>query len=665
MAKRHRQRRASERGREASSRDSQGALARSAAFRWPLAVGLCAVVVYLNAPGNEFVLDDLRQIRDNLRIRSLANIPGLFASSYWDLEGAQALYRPLVLATYAVNYAAHGLSPWGYTAVNIALHAAVSILLFAVVRAIGGSLLAAGVAGIAFAVHPVHTEAVTGISGRPELLAAVFVLLAVYFHRLAGSARHGAPGYRAAALASCACALLSKESAITLVLVLPVTDALVPSIRSDGRPATPRTRILSDYVPILAVALAYLAVRWTVLGGIVIPEQVIAPLDNPLVPVTTMPLGERMGATTGQAIMTAFAVIAEYARLLAWPLRLSPDYSYNHVPLVTSALEARFLTGVALMAVWGGAVGVLWRRNSVATFGLVLLGLTYSIVSNFVVLIGTICAERLIYLPSAGALIALAAGAEWLAGRVPERRRLAYTVIVVVLMAAAARTWTRNRDWQNEFTLWSAAIEAAPGSARVQSEYGRILLARAEREVESGRAAEAERLYAAAQTHFETAVKIFPSYSLPLDGLAMVHSLHDRYDQALVFYERALEAWPGNYASLTNWGSLLWEQCKRTAGRALALRQDGRIAEADALSQEADAGCRQAHSKIDRAIAMMPTYAHAHLVRAQIVETYLGDPAGAAAEYEEVLRLMPNHPERPLIEREIARLRSVHRQSTR
>ena len=97
--------------------------------------------VYLNAIGNEFVLDDTRIIRDNQRIRSLANIPGFFASSYWDLSGTNALYRPLVLATYAMNYAVHGLTTSGYTVVNIALHATVSLLLFALVRGLGGSLL--------------------------------------------------------------------------------------------------------------------------------------------------------------------------------------------------------------------------------------------------------------------------------------------------------------------------------------------------------------------------------------------------------------------------------------------------------------------------------------------------------------------------------------------
>ena len=160
--------------------DRQGDTVGGRATLGALLVVASAIVVYLNAFGNDFVLDDIALIRDNVRIRSLANVPHLFASSYWGYGGAQALYRPLVLVTYALNYAVHGLSTIGYTAVNVSLHAAVSLLLFELVRRIGGSLFAAVLAGVAFAVHPVHTEAVTGISGRPELLAAFFVLLAMH-----------------------------------------------------------------------------------------------------------------------------------------------------------------------------------------------------------------------------------------------------------------------------------------------------------------------------------------------------------------------------------------------------------------------------------------------------------------------------------------------------
>ncbi len=618
-------------------------------------MGVIAILCYVNAVGNEFVLDDTRLIRDNLRIRTLANVPHLFASSYWELSGPQALYRPLVLVSYAVNYAIHGLSPSGYMAVNIALHAAVSLLLFALVRAIGGSVFVAGVAGIAFAVHPVHTEAVAGISGRPELLAAFFYLLAMHLHRRAAGGRARAV-YRAGTLACFACALLSKESAMTLLLVLPVMDALCPAEGADT--PRPRSRLVNDYLPLLGVAVGYLLVRRAVLGGITIAEGAIAPLDNPLVPITTTPFGERMGATAVQALMTAFAVIAEYARLLAWPARLSPDYAYNQIPLVTSALDVRFLVGVALFMGCIGGVAVLWRRSPLAAFGLAFLALTFSIVSNFVITIGTICAERLMYLPSAGALVAAAMGAEWLGGNRPGRRRIVVGMVAVLILLGAARTWARNRDWHTEATLWSAAVTAAPDSARVQSEYARILMAQAENAAEAGRPGDAEKLYSQSQSHFEAALKIYPSYSPAIEGLAMIHSLHDRFDEAIVLYERALQAWPGNFAALTNWGSALWERARRTGARAAALHQQGRIAEANALVLEADAGSGQALDKIDRAIAMMPSYAHAHLIRAMILEVYGSDRSGAIAEYEEVLRLAPNHPQRALVESELQRLRT-------
>jgi tetratricopeptide (TPR) repeat protein len=656
--KKQRPRRPAGRSAGASSSERQLSTRRRAATGWALAVALSAIVVYLNAFGNDFVLDDTRLIRDNLRIRSLANIPSLFASSYWDLEGTQGLYRPLVLASYAVNYAMHGLSTSGYTALNIALHAAVSLLVFTLVRGIGGSLAVAGLAGIAFAVHPVHTEAVTAIAGRTELLAAFFFLLAIHFHRWAPGAGRAAIGYRVAAVACFACALLSKESAVTLLLVLPVMDALFPVKGSNEQPALPRSRVLTDYLPLVAAALGYLAARHSVLGGVVISEGAIAPLDNPIVPITMTPLGERLGATTSQALMTAFAVVVEYARLLAWPARLSPDYSYNQIPLVTSVVDGRFLGGVALVAACAAGIVALWRRSPIAAFGLAFLALTFSVVSNLALTIGTICAERLMYLPSAGALIAAAVGAERLTRTAPPYRSIMYVLLFALVMMGVARTWTRNREWKSELALWSAAIEVAPRSARVQSEYGRILMSLAEEEARAGRTADAERHYAAAQSHFETALKIYPSYSPPMDGLATIHSLHQRYDEALVLYERAVKVWPGSFVSVTNWAGLLWDRSRRTGARAVALRAEGRIAEADDLTRQADAGFRQAIEKVDQAIAMRPSYAHAHLIRALLLDGYVGDRAGAIAEFEEVLRLMPSHPQRLEIEKELARLRA-------
>ena len=407
------------------------------------------------------------------------------------------------------------------------------------------------------------------------------------------------------------------------------------------------------------VAAAYLVIRHAVLGSITISEAAISPLDNPLVPISTMALGERLGATASQALMTPFAVVVEYARLLVWPVRLSPDYSYNQIPLVTSAVDVRFIGGLAIVACCVYGIVALWRRHPLAAFGLAFLAATFSVVSNVVITIGTICAERLMYLPSAGFLIAAAAAVERATEAKPDRRRAVYGAVAILCVLGAVRTWTRNPDWKDERALWSSAIATAPDSARVQSEYGRVLMTLAESEAPAGRT-EAEQHYTEAQKHFERALAIYPSYPPPMDGLATIFGEHQRYDEALVLFERAVKAWPaGSFTSLTNWAGLLWDRSSRETRQAAALREQGRSAEADALGARADAGFRQAIEIVDRAIALNRSYAHAHLIRALLLDGYLHDAPGAIAEFEEVLRLAPAHPQRPDIERELARLRAA------
>ena len=150
-------------------------------------------------------------------------------------------------------------------------------------------------------------------------------------------------------------------------------------------------------------------------------------------------------------------------------------------------------------------------------------------------------------------------------------------MLAALLAAGAARTWTRNRDWANDASLWSAAIGAAPGSARVQAEYGRVLMGLGDRDAQAGRSADAERYYAAALSHFETALEIYPSCSPAMDGLATLLSLHQRFDEALV-YEKAVKVWPASYASVTNWGGLLWDRSRRMAveGDGAARARQGR-----------------------------------------------------------------------------------------
>ena len=189
-----------------------------------------------------------------------------------------------------------------------------------------------------------------------------------------------------------------------------------------------------------------------------------------------MALGERLGATASQALMTPFAVVVEYARLLVWPARLSPDYSYNQIPLVSSALDARFAGGVAIVAGVHCGVVVLWRRQ--ADRGLRsgipradFLGRQQFRHHDRHDLRGTA------HVPAQCRLSHRLRRRCGVADRTEaDVRRPAYGAAALLCLLGAVRTWTRNPDWKNELALWSAAIAVAPDSARVQSEYGRVLM---------------------------------------------------------------------------------------------------------------------------------------------------------------------------------------------
>src|SRR6185295_3139303 len=175
--------------------------------------GLLAVLVglaYLNSLEAGFAYDDKTMIEDNTLLTRLEYLPMLLTSDYWAGRRAPSeavpwrsgLYRPFLSATFSLNYAWGKVNPVGYHLVNVVLHLAVTWLLYLLARQIGMSESASLVGGAIFAVHPLHTEAVTGIVGRAELLMACGMLTALW---LAGR------GKRWLSLASFTMALLSKE----------------------------------------------------------------------------------------------------------------------------------------------------------------------------------------------------------------------------------------------------------------------------------------------------------------------------------------------------------------------------------------------------------------------------------------------------------------------
>jgi hypothetical protein len=411
-------------------------------------VALVGAVVYANSLWNDFAFDDVHIIPRNTAIHSLSTLPGALTQPYWpDAYGRElGLWRPVTTGSFGIFYALGGGSPVVYHAANVLGHAAVSALVVLLAVALI-PLPAALAAGLVFAVHPVHVEAVSNIVGYAEIVSAAAILLACLVH-LRGPTPSG---WRQALTIGglYAIAFGAKESGVTLPGLIFLVDAVRrrATVRDVGDYARERWRV---YGVMAVVAGALLVGRWLVLGSVANP---FPPLGADL--LTQIP-----------RIWTLGEVWTHYVRLWLLPTELYADYSPNVIP-ISLGWHAGNLAGVAV------AVGVLlvalaaWRRDSARSFafGVVWFVIAVSPTSNAFFLSGVILAERTLYLPSVG--LALATG--WLVARLASDRPHATAVVLSVALAlASVKTWTRTPVWRDNQTFFNALLAEAPHSGRAQ-----------------------------------------------------------------------------------------------------------------------------------------------------------------------------------------------------
>ena len=416
-------------------------------------LGLCllTLAVYGNSFGAGFTMDNRGLILEDARVRAATaeNLSLIFGHTYWWPYGESGLYRPLTTLSYLFNYTilGGGAHPGGYHWVNFLLHTGNVLLVYALGLRLAGWRAAAWTAAL-WAVHPMLTESVTNIVGRADLLAGMAVLggLLLYLKSTesAGWRRWALLGALSAATAV---GVFSKESAVTVVGVVVLYEAIWWKERRQAVGLALGT--LAMLIPIQAM----LYQRAAVLGRSL--PTTFPFYDNPIVGA---------GFVTGR--LTALKVMGKYVGLLVWPARLSCDYSWAQIPLASGS-AADWLAWLALGAALAAGI-LLWRGNRTALFLAGASLLVFLPMSNLLFPIGTIMAERFLYLPA----IAFAAGVVGAVGAAQKRvrdPRLAPVLLGLVAAACAARTWVRNTDWHDDLSLARAAVAASPGSFKAHN----------------------------------------------------------------------------------------------------------------------------------------------------------------------------------------------------
>ncbi|HKU63407.1 MAG TPA: hypothetical protein VJQ44_19555 [Gemmatimonadales bacterium] len=412
---------------------------------WPAAlIAIAAAAVYARTAGFAFVYDDVSVILNNTLVHSPAHWAEILTSP-WQPHG---LYRPFTSLTFAVSWALGGGAPAGFHVVNLLLHAAASALVF-LLAARWLPRMGAFVAGLLFAVHPVHVEAVANSVGRAELLATALTLgSALLFLRhgdlvLATGRWHW--GLALGTLGMVLLALASKESAFAAPALLLLLDWLRE--RKAGRayqPGLDPQKVL--WLAVVAVTAAWLVLRARVLGDI----------------AGDQPAPGLAGTSLPERVIIMLPVVTEYLRLLLLPLRLSADYSPDFLP-VTTTFGAHAALGLLLLAVCVGLAVSARTKAPLVTVGIVWVGASLLIVANLVEPTGILLAERTLYLPSVGLCLVL--GWLWCEAW-PRAPVAAGAVLSVMTLAGATRTLAREGVWQNNTLFFHQLVRDAPGSYR-------------------------------------------------------------------------------------------------------------------------------------------------------------------------------------------------------
>lgn len=521
-----------------------------------IAVLVIAVAAYANTLNSDFTLDDVAIVKANESIRSLGNIGKFFTTNYWgdqDTISDKSLYRPLAITSYALNYAVNGVSPRGYHAVNIGLHAGVCVLLYALVLSLFHDARMALISGILFAVHPIHTEDVAGIVGRAEIMALFGVLTCCLAYLLATrDERHGW-GWVALSIGGYAFGIFSKEIGFMGPFLILLWEWILPQRRRLFRADF---RAIAAFAGYAGVVLAWGGLRASAISSADVVNQGF------------------VGTTKSEQVMTGLRVCMEYVGLLLAPIKLSADYWIPEVPFARSIWEPGVLAAIALLAGLLFVVWATWRRRPGTAWGILVFLVVLFPVSNIPFRIGVLKAERLLYSPSAGFIVGVAA----LAATALKRRWMQKAVraaVVVIACLLLGRTWARNLDWRDDFTLATRTLKSSPDSPAfnfVMAEYYRDL--------------HQDDL---ARGHILRCLKANPSSTWALLNLGNLEMNANRFDRAAEYFQQVLRVNPQDASALTNLGWCLEElhrypEAADALERSRALRPDNPASYVNLLS---------------------------------------------------------------------------------
>ncbi len=519
------------------------------------AIGL---LLYANTFEHGYAQDDAIVISENAftqkGVEGIAEIfrydtfRGFFKEAGKATLVAGGRYRPLTLATFAVEVEAFGQNPTVGHVLNAIYYGLTTLILYLLVTLWGGASRAFGFAAFTglvtawlFVTHPIHTEAVANIKGRDEIFSLMFCLAAllVAFRSLKSSTYWG----HLVAGAVFFLALLSKENALTFVVIAPLAMWFFSGAGNSV--------IVRASLPWWAAAALMLAIRFSIIPGGGEPSMEL--MNNPFLKIED---GRWVAFRFGEWSATVMYTLGKYIQLLVFPHPLIHDYYPRHIPIMDWS-DWRVIFSF-LVCVFGLVyAGIRLPKKDPVSFGILFFFLTLFPVSNILVPIGTNMSERFLFMPSVGFCLVIAVLADQIArsrGKTQKNRirtKLQRMLLVFGLIGVgfAWKTVDRNRVWKDNLTLFTSDVQHAPNSAKLRNSAGGELIAASLLPENTDRK---EAMIREAIGHLEIATGIHPTYKNAYLLLGNAFNYLEQYEQSVESYQTALTLDPTYPDALTN-----------------------------------------------------------------------------------------------------------------
>ena len=502
-------------------------------YAWGIVIAIIAFALYANTIGHDYALDDSGAITGNRYVQQgFHGIINLLKVDFWHFSNALlGYYRPLSLITFAIEYHFVGGNPHVSHFINCLIFAFSGYMLFIVLNKIFNSYNAifSFLIALLFIAHPIHTEIVANIKGRDELLSFFNVLLMLWFALKFIDTQKII--YIVLSLLFCYLGILSKETALTGVLLLPVFLYYYKNYTI--------AECLKKSILYLVIVILFFVQKKYLLGTLsgIIPSDIV---NYPY--------------TKGSIkLPTTFMLFAFCLRLLIIPHPLRYDYSFNQIPAVGFS-NVWALLGVILFIM--GLIFTFRQALKKTTLGFALSLFYITLIPSlaFTILRGGIFAERFLFFPSLGFCIAIVFGAvallkvDIVASASPivtwlKANNKLILLVLLVFTLYSFKTVSRNLVWKNNLTLFSADVKTGKNSAQNQNHFGNQYVYLAS--IEKDPAKKKEYALTAIEA-LRQSLKIYPKFgeSYYLLGLTYQIIIPDN-DSAIYYYNKAIETAPG------------------------------------------------------------------------------------------------------------------------